>query len=106
MARCPSPWPRPADGLLPPIDAVSLRDRLVPPFLGSRWVGWAGPIGVTILGFILRVWGAGSPHDILFDEIYYVHDSINLHEHGVELRADQRRHDRRSTSSTRRSASG
>ncbi|BEP12373.1 phospholipid carrier-dependent glycosyltransferase [Acidothermaceae bacterium B102] len=75
----------PSDALLSPIDPVSLRDRLVPAFLGSRWAGWAGPIGVTILGFILRVWGAGSPHDILFDEIYYVHDSIDLHEHGVEL---------------------
>ncbi len=70
---------------LPPVTATTLRERLVPPFLGSRWAGWAGPIGVTILGFILRVWGAGSPHDILFDEIYYVHDAGTMHTNGVEL---------------------
>jgi dolichyl-phosphate-mannose-protein mannosyltransferase len=74
-----------AEAALPPVTVATLRDRLVPPFLGSRWVGWAGPIGATILGFVLRVWGVGSPHNILFDEIYYVHDSINLHDHGVEL---------------------
>jgi dolichyl-phosphate-mannose-protein mannosyltransferase len=67
------------------VSGATLRERLVPPFLGSRWAGWVGPIGVTVLAFVLRVWGAGSPHNILFDEIYYVHDSIDLHEHGVEL---------------------
>ena len=43
---------------------------------------------MTILGFILRVWGVGSPHGIMFDEIYYAHDSLNLYEHGVELDAN------------------
>ncbi|MDX6208817.1 MAG: dolichyl-phosphate-mannose-protein mannosyltransferase [Frankiales bacterium] len=72
-------------GVLPPVTAATLRERLVPAFLGSRWAGWAGPIGVTVLGFVLRVWGAGSPHDIMFDEIYYVHDAITMHSDGVEL---------------------
>jgi dolichyl-phosphate-mannose--protein O-mannosyl transferase len=70
---------------LPSITAASLRERLVPPFLGSRWAGWAGPIGATVLAFVLRVWGAGSPHDILFDEIYYVHDAATMRSDGVEL---------------------
>jgi dolichyl-phosphate-mannose-protein mannosyltransferase len=73
---------------LPPVDAATLRERLVPVIYGNRWIGWAGPIGVTVLGFILRVWGVGSPHAIIFDEIYYVHDSLNLHDHGVELDAN------------------
>ncbi|MDX6255803.1 MAG: dolichyl-phosphate-mannose-protein mannosyltransferase [Frankiales bacterium] len=73
------------DGVLPAVTAETLRDRLVPAFLGSRWAGWAGPIGVTVLGFVLRVWGAGSPHDIMFDEIYYVHDAVTMHSDGVEL---------------------
>ncbi len=73
------------DEELPPITTETLRDRLLPPILGSRWVGWAGPIGVTILGFILRIWGVGSPNSTVFDEIYYTHDSLNLYEHGVEL---------------------
>ena len=38
-----------------------------------------------MLGFILRVWGAGSPHNIMFDEIYYVHDAVTMHDTGVEL---------------------
>ena len=66
----------------------TLRERLVPVIYGSRLVGWAGPVGVTILGFVLRVWGVGQPHVIMFDEIYYVHDSLNLHDHGVELDAN------------------
>ena len=72
-------------GDLQPVTAASLRERLVPPFLGSRWVGWAGPIGATVLAFILRVWGAGSPHNIMFDEIYYVHDAVTMHSDGIEL---------------------
>jgi dolichyl-phosphate-mannose--protein O-mannosyl transferase len=70
---------------LPPVTAATLRERLLPPIMGSRWMGWAGPIGATVLAFILRVWGVGSPHDVIFDEIYYVHDALNLHDHGVEL---------------------
>ncbi|MDX6230665.1 MAG: dolichyl-phosphate-mannose-protein mannosyltransferase, partial [Frankiales bacterium] len=70
---------------LPPVTAARLRERLLPPIMGSRWMGWAGPIGATVLAFILRVWGVGSPHDVIFDEIYYVHDALNLHDHGVEL---------------------
>ena len=73
------------DDALTPVTAATLRDRLVPPFLGSRWVGYAGPMGATFLAFILRVWGAGSPHDILFDEIYYVHDAVTMHSSGIEL---------------------
>jgi dolichyl-phosphate-mannose-protein mannosyltransferase len=69
---------------LPPVTAATLRERLVPPITGSRWVGWIGPIGATVLGFILRVWGVGSPHGIIFDEVYYVHDSMDLHKYGVE----------------------
>src|SRR4051794_3785057 len=70
---------------LPPVTATTLRERLVPPFLGCSWAGWAGPFGVTFLGFILRVWGAGSPHNILFREIYYVLDAGTMHTYGVEL---------------------
>ena len=70
---------------LAPITAATLRERLVPPIMGSRFIGWAGPVGATVLGFILRVWGVGSPHAIIFDEVYYVHDSLDLHKYGVEL---------------------
>lgn len=45
---------------------------------------WGGPIGVTILGGILRFWDLGSPRAFMFDETYYVKDAITLSRLGYE----------------------
>ena len=37
-----------------PTSTLSLRDRLLPPFTGSRLWGWLAPIGVMLLAGYLR----------------------------------------------------
>jgi dolichyl-phosphate-mannose-protein mannosyltransferase len=80
----------------------ALRDRLVPPFPGSRLWGWLGPLGITLIAGWLRfnrlsVPGGhaatlqtlcnadGGPKACVFDEVYYTHDAWSLFHHGVEL---------------------
>jgi dolichyl-phosphate-mannose-protein mannosyltransferase len=79
-----------------------LRDRLVPPFPGSRLWGWLGPLAITLLAGFLRFNrlsvpggkganlqalcnGANGPKACVFDEVYYTHDAWSLYHHGVEL---------------------
>lgn len=65
-----------------------LRSRL----LGFRptdtlW-GWFWPLLLAALGGVLRFWGLGRPHQLVFDETYYVKQASSLLDHGVELRAE------------------
>ena len=62
--------------------------------LSPRVAGWAGPVGVALLAFFLRVWRLGDPHEFAFDETYYAKDAWSMLRHGyvrdyVE-KADQR----------------
>ncbi len=36
---------------------------------------WGGPIAVTLLAAVLRLWNLGQPHSLVFDETYYVKDA-------------------------------
>lgn len=45
---------------------------------------WGGPIGVTLLAAVLRLWNLGSPHSLVFDETYYVKDAWTLLHLGYE----------------------
>ena len=45
---------------------------------------WAGPISVTLLAGILRLWNLAQPHSLVFDETYYVKDSWTLMHLGYE----------------------
>ncbi|WP_068402526.1 dolichyl-phosphate-mannose--protein mannosyltransferase [Kribbia dieselivorans] len=63
-----------------------LRDRL----LGFRptdalW-GWLGPLFFAVVGGILRFWQLGRPHQLVFDETYYVKQGVSMLEWGVEMR--------------------
>lgn len=67
-----------AEPLLPPTRA-SLYDRWLgrlaaDPALARRW-GWLAPLLVTALAGILRLWNLGHPHELVFDETYYVKDA-------------------------------
>ena len=85
---------------LPPSE--TLRERLVPPFPGSRLWGWLGPLAITLLAGFLRfnrlsVPGGNAkdlatlckvptgPQACVFDEVYYTHDAWSLFHYGVEL---------------------
>ncbi|HVA60967.1 MAG TPA: phospholipid carrier-dependent glycosyltransferase [Mycobacteriales bacterium] len=65
-----------------------VRDRLVTPMPTDRLAGWLVALAVTAFGAAIRFVSLGSPggpKGLVFDEVYYVHDSFNLLHHGVEL---------------------
>ncbi len=35
-------------------------------------LGWLGPALAALVGGILRLWDLGNPHQLVFDETYYV----------------------------------
>jgi len=45
---------------------------------------WGGPLAVTVLAALLRLWHLNSPGTLVFDETYYVKDAWTLHELGYE----------------------
>ena len=61
----------------------SLVQRLRPPVRGSSRVwGWVGPLGVTLIAGIFRLWRLGEPRLVLFDETYYAKDAWSLLKYG------------------------
>ena len=48
------------------------------------WAGWRGPLVATGLAALLRLPYLGQPHAIIFDETYYVKDSLALLSFGHE----------------------
>ena len=45
---------------------------------------WGGPLAVTLLAAVLRLWNLGHPHSLVFDETFYVKDAYTLLRNGVE----------------------
>lgn len=63
----------------------SLRERLAPPMPQERWwIGWGGPLLVTLIAGVLRFWRLGSPNAVVFDETYYAKDAYTLWKFGFE----------------------
>jgi len=63
-----------------------LRSRL----LGFRptdtlW-GWLGPLFFAVVGGLMRFWSLDRPHQLVFDETYYVKQGVSMLEYGVEMR--------------------
>jgi dolichyl-phosphate-mannose-protein mannosyltransferase len=63
-----------------------LRSRL----LGYRptdvlW-GWLGPLIVAAVGGFLRFWHLDQPHELVFDETYYVKQGVSMIQYGYERR--------------------
>ena len=48
--------------------------------------GWFWPVLIMVLGGILRFWSLGRPHQLIFDETYYVKQGVSMLDHGVEMR--------------------
>ena len=51
-------------------------------------LGWGGPLFFMLLGGLLRFWHLGAPHELVFDETYYVKQGWSLINFGVEMKAD------------------
>jgi dolichyl-phosphate-mannose-protein mannosyltransferase len=45
---------------------------------------WGGPVVVTLIAAVLRLWHIGSPHALVFDETFYVKDAWTLMHLGYE----------------------
>ncbi|MFK4761757.1 dolichyl-phosphate-mannose--protein mannosyltransferase [Microbacterium sp. ZW T5_45] len=75
--------------LLPPFDDrptryERLRDAVV---LGPEWgrmIRWFAPLVITLLAAVLRLVNLGHPHQLAFDETYYVKDAWSLWTLGYE----------------------
>jgi dolichyl-phosphate-mannose--protein O-mannosyl transferase len=52
--------------------------------LRQRLWYWGGPIAVTLLAAVLRLWRLGDPHSLVFDETFYVKDAYTLMNLGYE----------------------
>ncbi|HEY8882416.1 MAG TPA: phospholipid carrier-dependent glycosyltransferase, partial [Dermatophilaceae bacterium] len=48
--------------------------------------GWVAPLIVAAVGGFLRFWQLGRPHQLIFDETYYVKQGYSLLEYGHERR--------------------
>jgi dolichyl-phosphate-mannose--protein O-mannosyl transferase len=73
----PAPEERPTRG-------DRLRDGILLDPRRSRIVRWAAPLSVTVLAALLRLIGVGHPHELAFDETYYVKDAWSLWTLGYE----------------------
>jgi dolichyl-phosphate-mannose--protein O-mannosyl transferase len=60
-----------------------IRARLVVPMPADRWLGWLVPLAVTGLAAYLRFHRLATPHQPIFDETYYAHDSFSLLKFGA-----------------------
>lgn len=55
---------------------------------GQRVLGWVGPLLAMAVGGFLRFWHLGNPHQLVFDETYYVKQGWSMIQWGVEMRND------------------
>ncbi len=65
-----------------------LRRRLLGDPVGDRLLGWLGPLLAAAVGGLLRFWNLGNPHQLVFDETYYVKQGWSMILFGVEMRND------------------
>ncbi|WEK60381.1 MAG: phospholipid carrier-dependent glycosyltransferase [Candidatus Microbacterium colombiense] len=61
-----------------------LRDRILLDPDWRRSIRWLAPLVVTALAAVLRLIGIGHPHQLAFDETYYVKDAWSLWTLGYE----------------------
>ena len=77
----------PNDWLRSPTEAISLaglKARLLYPSFALGRVGWLIAAVLTIAAGLLRFWNLGHPHELIFDETYYVKDAYSLWHFGYE----------------------
>jgi len=65
--------------------AARLLDAALDPASARLW-GWLGPVLVTAVAAVLRFVDLGRPHQLVFDETYYVKQAYSLLQVGYELR--------------------
>ena len=83
-----------ADTAAPALESPQRRTREqlravlgLPSRLPSRVVtrnGWIATVVTTLIAAFTRLWNLGSPHEIMFDETYYVKDAYSIWHLGYE----------------------
>ncbi len=54
----------------------------------AGWLGWVGPLFFTAVGGLLRFWHVGAPHQLIFDETYYVKQGWSMVLFWFEMKVD------------------
>ncbi|WP_328823369.1 dolichyl-phosphate-mannose--protein mannosyltransferase [Metallococcus carri] len=69
-------------------ERTALRRRLLgrPRTAQEKLWGWLGPAIVTVIGGIMRFWQLGRPHQLIFDETYYVKQGWAMTLFGYEMK--------------------
>ncbi|MGP7960280.1 dolichyl-phosphate-mannose--protein mannosyltransferase [Sanguibacter sp. A247] len=95
VTTAPAPADADATDAADATGGVSTEQRLLRDLLGERalrlgltahdrlW-GWLGPLLVTVLAAVLRLWDLGRPATLVFDETYYVKQAYTLLEVGYD----------------------
>ncbi len=73
-----------ADPTGTPATEARLRRLLLGRGPSDRLWGWVGPLLVTALALVMRVWHLQHPHKLVFDETYYVKQAYTLWQNGFE----------------------
>ncbi len=55
-------------------------------FRRLRWLGWGGPLFFMLVGGFMRFWHVGSPHELVFDETYYVKQGWSMTQFWFEMK--------------------
>lgn len=61
-----------------------LRDSVLHDPVRARRLSWVAPLLITLVAALLRLWNLGHPHELAFDETYYVKDAWSLWVQGYE----------------------
>lgn len=79
----------------------TLRRRLLgrPRSAQEKLWAWVGPAIITVVAGVLRFWDLGRPHQLVFDETYYVKQGWSLVQHGVEMKPTKAVQDAKSADS-------
>ena len=68
-----------------PVATLDLRARLRGAVATDQFWGWAGPLLVALVGGFLRFYRLDQPHQLVFDETYYVKQGYSYLKVGYEL---------------------
>jgi dolichyl-phosphate-mannose--protein O-mannosyl transferase len=81
----PQSPPGPPPPGLSSVAEAALRARLLGIGANDRLWGWLGPVAVALVGGFLRFWRLDQPHQLVFDETYYVKEAASYLQVGYEL---------------------
>lgn len=70
---------------------LRLRERLLgrPRSAQAKLWAWVGPALVMVIGGFLRFWQLGRPHQLVFDETYYVKQGWSMVQYGYERKVPE-----------------